>query len=195
MVFVERGSHPEAKVEAGPLPGALRGAWRAAGGRQKPALSLCLPPTPSRPARFLIACCRPIYLCVTVPTISYLRSDQQLDRLPRGLGRQRPRSKEAATVRRSVPGARRCGHARPTFSVDGAQIDTNIAAAHRSTLTGCSASANGRRRARTKKRSALAAAAWPRARRRRHTNTTKAQPTQPCDRAARSQARVTTTKR
>ena len=71
--------------------------------------------------------------------ISCFRDDQRLDRLPRGACADGQRSKEAATVRRSVPGARRRGHARRRFSVAGAQIDTNLAAAHRSTLTGRSA--------------------------------------------------------
>ena len=198
------GSHPEAKPEAWPLPGALERAQREASGpaktcktRSKPMFACQLPGR--RASNSVLP---PIDLTVRygADIIRYRRDDQRLDRLPRGLGgRQRPRSKEAATVRRSVPGARRYGHARPTFSVDGAQIDTNIAAAHRSTLTGCSASANGRRRARTKKRSALAAAAWPHARRRRrHTNTTQQEAhaaDAACDRAAPPQARVTTTKR
>ena len=57
-------------------------------------------------------------------------------------------SKEAATVRRSVPGARRRGHARRRFSADGARTDTHCSSLRRSTLVGCSAARerpNGRR--------------------------------------------------
>ena len=79
--------------------------------------------------------------------ISCFRDNQRLDRLPRGACADGQRSKEAATVRRSVPGARRRGPRARRFSVDGAQIDINLAATHRSTPTGSSAACerpNGR---------------------------------------------------
>ena len=152
--------------------------------------------------------------------IRYRRDDQRLDRLPRGLGgRQRPRSKEAATVRRSVPGARRGGPRARRFSVDGARTDTHRTTPRCSTLVGCLAvreRPNGRRardkapswqpRGRARERPSPSArqkksAACPRgsaaarALPPRHKHNTSTRPKQPCDRAARSQARVPTTKR
>ena len=97
--------------------------------------------------------------------IRYRRDDQRLDRLPRGLGgRQRPRSKEAATVRRSVPGARRRGTARLTFfgrRRTNGHTSNDAALFHPCGLLGCARTA---KRPSSTRQSALVAAAWPRAR-------------------------------